>query len=167
MSLETTFLFIHYTCHPIYQSIDVTSEAMSRQISRQTSQASTTRRISSIREEDLRPTAQTPAIGESPDAVFPKERKPHDKPTVMKEVCDAGTMTAPDLQEHVGGDVIRRQNSIVRETVDGPVRLKELRGVPIQQIEEVVIHFKPKFTVIVVFLVEYILYKRLLKVERA
>ena len=82
----------------------------------------------------------------------------------MKQVCDTGTMTVPEVQEHVGGDMIRRQGSIVRETVDGPVRLKELRGVPIQQIEEVVLHFNPKFTLMVIFLVEYILYKRLFKV---
>ena len=128
---------------------------MSRQISRQTSQTSTTRRISSIREEDLRPTAQNPAIGESPDEVFPKERKPHEKPTVMKQVSDAATMTAPDVQEHVGGDMIRRQDSTGREIVDGPVRLKELRGVPIQQIEEVVVHLNPTFTLLVVFLVKH------------
>lgn len=146
-------MFIHYTCHPIYQSIDVTSEAMSRQISRQTSQASTTRRISSIREEDLRPTVQTPAINESPEEVFPKPL------TVMKQLCDAGTMTVPEVQEHVGRDMIKRQDSIVREKVDGPVRLQELRGVPIQQIEEVVVHFNPKFTLIVVCLVEYTLQK--------
>jgi len=119
---------------------------MSRQISRQTSQTSTRRRISSIREEDLRPTAQNPVTGESPDEVFPKERKPHEKPTVMKQVNDAATMTAPDVQEQVGGDMIRRQDSTVREIVDGPVRLQELRGVPIQQIEEVAVHFNPKFT---------------------
>lgn len=148
---------MHYTFHLIYQSVDVTSESMSRQISRQTSQASTARRISSIREEDLRPTAQTIAIGESPDEVFPKERKPHETSTIMKQVCDAGTMTAPEVQEHVGGDMIRRQDSIVSEIVDGPVRLKELRGVPIQQIEEVVAHFNPKFTLIVLFLVEYLI----------
>ena len=153
----------------IYQSIDATSEAMSRQISRQTSQVSTTRRISSIREEDLRPIAQTSAIEESPDEVFPKERKPHEKPTVIKKVCDAGTMTAPEVQEHVSRDMIRRQDSTVREIVDGPVRLKELRGVPIQQIEEVVVHFNPnltKFILIVVFLVEYAL-QTLFLAERA
>ena len=87
--------------------------------------------------------AQTSAIEESPDEVFPKERKPHEKPTVTKQVCDAGTMTAPEVQEHVGGDMIRRQDSTVREIVDGPVRLKELRGVPIQQMEEVIVHFNP------------------------
>lgn len=130
----------------MYQSIDVTSESMSRQISRQTSQTSTTRR---------RATPQTTAIDESPYEVFPKERKPEEKPAVMKQVSDAGTMTTPEIQEHVGGDLIRRQDSIVRETVDGPVRLQELRGVPIQQIEEVITHFNPKFTLVVVFLFEY------------
>ena len=155
------FVFTHYTCHLICQSIDVTSESMSRQISRQTSQASTTRRISSIREEDLRPTA----IGESPDEVFPKERKPHEKPTVMMQVSDARTMTAPEIQEHVGGDMIRRQDSTVREIVDGPIRLKELRGVPIQQIEEVVVHFNPECKLAIVFLVDS--YQFLVKVKLA
>ena len=144
-----------YTCLLMYQSIDVTSESMSRQISRQTSQTSTTRRISSIREDDLRATPQTTAIDESPHEVFPIERKPDEKPAVMKQVSDAGTMTTPEIQEHVGGDLIRRQDSTVRETVDGPVRLQELRGVPIQQIEEVITHFNPKFTLVVVFLFEY------------
>ena len=36
-------------------------------------------------------------------------------------------MTAPDVQEHVGTGMIRRQDSIVDERD----RLKELRGVPI------------------------------------
>ena len=144
-------MFMHYSCLLIYQSIDVTSESVSRQISRQTSQTSTARRISSIREEDLRSTPQTAAIGESPHEVFPKEKKPHEKPTVMKQVSDAGTMTAPEVQEHVGGDMIRRQDSTVREIVDGPVRLQELRGVPIQQFEEVVTHFNPQFVLILYY----------------
>lgn len=141
---------MHYNCHLIYQSIDVTSDSMNRQISRQTSQASTIRRISSIREEHLGAIPQTPTIGETPDEVFPKVRKPHEKPTVMKQVCDAGTMTAPEVQEHVGANMIRRQDSTVRENVDGPVRLKELRGVPIHpreskpQIEAVNSTFQPK-----------------------
>ena len=90
-------------------------------------------------------------MDESPDEVFPKMSKPDEKATVMKR--DAETMTAPAVQGHVGTDVIRRQQSIVRETVVGPDRLEELRGVPIDhrerkpQIEEVTEpHFNLKFT---------------------
>ena len=59
-------------------------------------------------------------------------------------MCDAQTMTPPDIQEHVGTTVIQRQDSIVDERD----RLKELRGIPIDhgrrtaQIEEVKrVHF--------------------------
>ncbi|KAL9950673.1 hypothetical protein ACROYT_G043207 [Oculina patagonica] len=126
-------------------SIDVTSESISRQISRQTSHESSIRRISSIREEDLRATPRTQVVDESPDEVFPKVRIPDEKPTVqvLTQTRDAETMTAPEVQEHVGADVIRRQESIVSSIVDEPDNLDELRGVPIDhrerrpQIEEV------------------------------
>lgn len=147
-------MLIYYTFN-LYQSIDVTSESISRQISRQTSQDSTIRRISSIREEDLRATPRTPVVDESPDEVFPKVSRPDKKPTVqvMTQTRDAETMTAPEVQEHVGADVIRRQESIVTEIVDEPDNLDELRGVPIDhrerrpQIEEVTeLNFNLNFT---------------------
>lgn len=56
----------------------------------------------------------------------------------MKQMCDAQTMTPPDVQKNVVTTVVQRQDSIVDERD----RLKELRGVPIDyrrttQIEEV------------------------------
>lgn len=57
----------------------------------------------------------------------------------MKQMCDAQTMTPPDVQQNVVTTVVQRQDSIVDERD----RLKELRGVPIDyrrrttQIEEV------------------------------
>lgn len=54
-------------------------------------------------------------------------------------MCDAQTMTPPDVQQNVVTTVVQRQDSIVDERD----RLKELRGVPIDyrrrttQIEEV------------------------------
>lgn len=56
----------------------------------------------------------------------------------MKRMCDAQTMTPPDVQQNVVTTVVQRQDSIVDERD----RLKELRGVPIDyrrttQIEEV------------------------------
>lgn len=146
-------MLLYYTFH-LYQSIDVTSESISRHISRQMSQ-DTIRRISSIREEELRATPRTPVVDESPDEVFSKVSMPDEKPTVMTKKRDAETMTAPEVQEHVGADVIRRQESIITEIVDEPDNIDELRGVPIDhrerrpQIEEVtLLHFNLEFTLV-------------------
>lgn len=110
----------------------ITSETISRQISRQTSTASTLRQISSI-QDDVRTTPQSHA-----EEVISPTSKPDQKPAVMKQMCDAQTMTPPDVQQNVVTTVVQRQDSIVDERD----RLKELRGVPIDyrrttQIEEV------------------------------
>lgn len=72
---------------------------------------------------------------------------------MVKKMCDAETMTAPEIQEHVGTDMIRRRDSTVSEIVDMPDKLEELRGVPIDQhqIEEVnKLTFKRKLTLIII-----------------
>ncbi|XP_022783199.1 uncharacterized protein LOC111323999 [Stylophora pistillata] len=110
----------------------ITSETISRQISRQTSEARTVRQTSSIQEDVTKQQFQ----GEE---VISPTSKLDQKTTVIKPMCDAQTMTPPDIQEHVGTTVIQRQDSIVDERD----RLKELRGIPIDhgrrtaQIEEV------------------------------
>ena len=119
--------------YTFYLLQNITSETISRQISRQTSTASTLRQISSI-QDDVRTTPQSHA-----EEVISPTSKPDQKPAVMKQMCDAQTMTPPDVQQNVVTTVVQRQDSIVDERD----RLKELRGVPIDyrrrttQIEEV------------------------------
>ena len=67
--------------------------------------------------------------------MLPKESKPDERPVVIKPMCDAETMTTPEVQELVGTDRIRRQDSTVRGIVEEPERLEELRGVPIDHIQ--------------------------------
>ena len=90
------------------------------------------RRISSIREEDLRTTPLSPVTEATPDEVFPVEASPEEKPTVIKQRRDAETMTVPVVQEQVGTGRIRREDSVITEIADERDQLQELRGVPIE-----------------------------------
>ena len=76
------------------------------------------------------------ATDKSPDELFPKvEEKPKETPAVLIQTRDAETMTAPEIQEHVGTDRLHRLDSIISEIVQEPKGIEELRGVPIEHRE--------------------------------
>lgn len=109
----------------VRQATDPTPEP----ISRRTSIASTTRRISSIREEDLATSPSVSATVQDREEAFPKEEREPQKP-VPVHTRDAETMTSPEVQEEVGRDRYQLLDSTITEVVDEP-EIEELRGVPI------------------------------------
>ena len=124
--------------------MESTSQTINQQVSRQTSTASTTRRVSNIHEEDLSKTQRKASSTEEflEKASHPAEDIPGEEVVVQKR--DAQTMTTPDIEEQVGRDKYLRLNSFVSDIVAEPDEIEELRGVPIEprtdgpQIQEVI-----------------------------
>lgn len=81
---------------------------------------STMQRMTSIREEDLT-TMSIPDVASRED-----DGQTEEKPALR----DAETMTAPDIQEQVGLDKIRRLGSSTTDIAEEPDQIDELRGVP-------------------------------------
>lgn len=119
--------------------MESTSQTINQQVSRQTSTASTTRRVSDIHEEDLSKTQRKASAAEE---FHPAEGILGEEVVVQKR--DAQTMTTPDIEEQVGRDKYLRLNSFVSDIVAEPDEIEELRGVPIEprtvgpQIQEVI-----------------------------
>lgn len=82
--------------------------------------ASTIQRMTSIREEDLT-TMIIPGVVSRED-----DGQTEEKPALR----DAETMTAPDIQEQVGLDKIRRLGSSTMDIAEELDQIDELRGVP-------------------------------------
>ena len=76
-------------------------------------------RMTSIREEDLT-TMSIPGVASRDDG------QTEEKPALR----DAETMTAPEIQEQVGLDKIRRLGSSTTDIAEEPDQIDELRGVP-------------------------------------
>ena len=119
--------------------MESTSQTINQQVSRQTSTASTTRRVSNIHEEDL---SKTQRKASAIEEFHPAEDILGEEVVVQKR--DAQTMTTPDIEEQVGRDKYLRLNSFVSDIVAEPDEIEELRGVPIEprtdrpQIQEVI-----------------------------
>ena len=119
--------------------MESTSQTINQQVSRQTSTASTTRRVSNIHEEDL---SKTQRKASAIEEFHPAEDILGEEVVVQKR--DAQTMTTPDIEEQVGRDKYLRLNSFISDIVAEPDEIEELRGVPIEprtagpQIQEVI-----------------------------
>lgn len=124
--------------------MESTSQTINQQVSRQTSTASTTHRVSNIREEDLSKAPRKAFASKEflEEASHTDEGIPREE--VVVEMRDAQTMTTPDIEEQVGRDKYLRLNSLVSDIVEEPDEIGELRGVPIEaktvgpQIQEVI-----------------------------